>query len=159
MARPRSKPLEPGTLERSTTAIREEGILLLAEGYSARSVAGFLGVILGTVREWARSNDGQAAMEAARAKRAETIKAGAARALDALRSFAPTAAQVLIDQTQSTDPGVAVRAASQILDRVGVIRSEGYAVSAVAITSLDALTPDQIAELRRLRAIALGPSL
>ncbi len=144
-------------LTRGGPDARVEAMRLLAEGYTASSVAQQLGVDRGTVREWRDSPEGQRELAAARKAREDSFAEAIEDSRRVLRDGAVRAAQVLVDQLDDTDPAVAASAARTLLDRVGVPRTERVEVkSDDSGEDLSRLSDEEFAEYERLAEKAKG---
>lgn len=118
------KKAQPGGQKRKgrplPEARRVEALNLLAEGHTVTAVAAQVKVKRDTVAAWRDSPEGQKVLDDARQKRAEALKGAAAKARAVLDDAAVRASQVLVDALGASAPNVRVRAAREILGRVGV---------------------------------------
>lgn len=130
---------------------RAEAFRLLAEGFTVTAVAEHLKVRINTVRAWRDTPEGQRVLDDAREKRAEALKDAATKARRVLEDNALRAAMVLVDQLDASAPNVKVRAAREILGRVGVPTLTESRVT-VADDGLD-LTRLSLEELQQLDAL------
>lgn len=138
-------------------AVREKAMALLAEGWTARAVAEQVKVNPHTVAAWRDSPEGQKVLDEARAARAEALREAATRARRVLEDAALRAAQVLVDQLDASAPNVKVRAAREILGRVGVpTLTESRVTVAAPEGDLSRLTDDELRTLDELERKARG---
>lgn len=125
---------------------------LLVEGLTVRSVAETLRVDESTVRVWRDSEEGRAALNAARAARAEAFRDTVDEARTKLKSLGLRAVEVLENDLDSADPEVRNRTARTILDRVGLPRTERVETVTQETADYSGLTDEEFQEMRRLRA-------
>lgn len=132
-------------------AVREKALALLAEGQTVVAVAAAVKVKRDTVAAWRDSPEGQRVLDDAREKRAAALESAASKARRILEEAAARAAMVLVDQLDASAPNVKVRAAREILGRVGVPTLTESRVT-VADDGLD-LTRLSLEELQQLDAL------
>lgn len=132
-------------------AVREKALALLAEGQTLAAVAEQVKVRAKTVAAWRDSPEGQRVLDDAREKRAAALESAASKARRILEEAAARAAMVLVDQLDASAPNVKVRAAREILGRVGVPTLTESRVT-VADDGLD-LSRLSLEELQQLDAL------
>lgn len=121
---------------------RAEAARLFAEGFNVSEVARRVGVSRQTASEW-RNHRALEEVSAEKEKRAAAFEDSVAPARAKLKAGALRAAEVLVDQLDSTDPAVASAAARTLLDRVGVPRAE-VVVAEAGLPDLSGLTPEEL---------------
>lgn len=131
---------------------RVEAMRLLAEGEQVASVARQFGVRDNTVRDWRDSPGGQIELNAARKAREASFADAAEDARRILRENAAKAAQVIADQLNDADPAVRSLAARTLMDRIGVPRTQRVESVEPEGPDLSALSDEDFAELRRIKA-------
>lgn len=101
-------------------ALRVRALAMLAEGNTVAAAAAAVKVKPHTVAAWRDSPEGQKLLADAREKRAAEMAGAAKKARAVLDEAAVQAAQVLADGLFAKAPNVRIRAAREILGRVGV---------------------------------------
>lgn len=134
---------------------RQEAFRLIVEGLPLAAIARRLKVKAHTIAAWRDSEEGMAALKKLRAAREQELGATVRNARVQLEAALPRAVQVLTDLLDAADPKVRMRAAAQVCDRGGVIRTErlidGEDPDALDLTTLD---PEELEQVRALLAKA-----
>lgn len=134
---------------------RQEAFRLIVEGLPLAAIARRLKVKAHTIAAWRDSEEGMAALKKLRAAREQELGATVRNARVQLEAALPRAVQVLTDLLDAHDPKVRMRAAAQVCDRGGVIRTErlidGEDPDALDLTTLD---PEELEQVRALLAKA-----
>jgi transposase-like protein len=120
--------------------------------YSVSAVARDLGCNRSTVRAVRDRPEVQVQLAEARAAREAAHAAALDDARRILREGAPAAALAIVDATQHPDPHVRVRAARELLDRVGIPRVEEVQTRNLDAPDLAKLTDEELATWERLSA-------
>lgn len=153
---PRTRPQLPSvplpTREMAPETRDAEIVAKLVEGRTVTATARALSVSRVTVRAVRDLPEVQARMAAARAAREAAHAAALEDARRILREGAQGAALALVDATQHPDPNVRVRAARELLDRVGIPRVEEVQTRSLGAPDLTKLTDDELADWERLSA-------
>jgi hypothetical protein len=118
---------------------------LLAEGFQITTVARQLGIKRITVRDWRDSPEGQSQLADARRARAAAFEGAVEDARQILREAAVKAAQVLADKLDAPTSFAALRAAREILNRVGL----------PSVSKVETTTPPSTLDLSRLSDVEL----
>lgn len=124
---------------------------LLAEGFTATSIAERLNVSRRVVMAWRDSPEGAEDLAQARAEREQEFRDTFKEARDKLKSLSLRAVEVLAKQLDSGDEDVAGKAARTVLDRVGLPRTERHELVPQR-EDLSRLSDDEVEALRALRA-------
>lgn len=134
---------------------RREAFRLIVEGLPLAAIARRLRVKRDTIAAWRDSEEGIATLKELRTAREAELGTTLKNSRLQLETALPRAVQVMTDLLDSPDPKVRLRAAAQICDRGGVIRTErlldGDGDSAI---DLSTLTPEELETLRALHAKA-----
>lgn len=125
---------------------------LLLAGHAGAHVARELSVSRNTVAAVRERPDVQPRLAAARAARAAALEEGLEDARRVLREGASAAAQALVDGINDDDPNVRLRAAAQLLDRIGVPRVEEVRNRSVDLPDLSKLSDEELAQWEELNA-------
>lgn len=147
----RPKSTESVQPHRGGPEAQAEAMKLLAEGWQLASVARQLKVRRGTVRDWRDSPAGQRLLAAARAERSAALLEVIEDGRRLLRENAMRAVQVLVDKLASPVPFEAGAAAAQLLDRVGLPRTERIETPPKPKRDLSKLSTEELVQLRALR--------
>lgn len=126
-----------------------DAMRLLVEGWTVTAVSKDLGITRHTVRAWRESPEGAAAYAEAKKARDAATQSAADEARQVLKAGAVIAAQALVAAAQRGPLAERIRAASTILDRVGVPRTERIE-SVEAPVDLSALSDDELAAYEKL---------
>lgn len=127
-----------------------EIVARLVEGWTVTATARALSVSRVTVRAVRDRPEVQVRMAEARAAREVSHAAALEDARRILREGAAGAALALVDATQHPDPQVRVRAARELLDRVGIPRVEEVQTRSLDAPDLAKLTDEELATWERL---------
>jgi len=132
-------------------------MVMLAEGNTVAATARALKMRENTIRDWRDSPAGQKHLSTARQARAEHVAGAAKRARAVLDEAAVRAAQVLVDGLDAKAPNVRVRAAREVLGRVGVpMLTESRVTVADDGADLSRLSLDELKLLDELNRKARG---
>lgn len=142
----------PKPREKPVAELRGPILILLAEGYTVSHIARELACARSTVRSVRALPESQAKLAAARKERAAQGEASVEDARRILREASQAAALVLADGTQHADPRVRVRAAREVLDRIGIPRIEEVQTRNLDAPDLSKLTDEELATWERLNA-------
>lgn len=134
---------------------REEAYRLIVEGLPLAAVARKLRVKAHTIAAWRDSEEGISRLKELREARNIELGATLKSVRLQIEAALPRAAQVMADLLDHPDPKVRLRAAAQLCDRGGVIRTERL-LEGQDPDSLDlsALSPEDLEQLRALHAKA-----
>lgn len=133
---------------------KAEAARLRAEGLTVSEIGRRLGVARETVSRWVNHAAAEA-VEAERAKRAQTFEDAVAASRQRLRDGLADAAAQLVDLTKHPDPAVRLRAVCALMDRGGLPRVE-VVQSAEAPLDLSALSAEELDAFEALLAKAKG---
>lgn len=103
---------------------REEAYRLIVEGLPLAAIARKLRVKAHTIAAWRDSEEGISRLKALREARNMELGATLKSVRLQIEAALPRAAQVMADLLDHPDPKVRLRAAAQLCDRGGVIRTE-----------------------------------
>lgn len=127
---------------------KAEAYRLLAEGYAVRAVGRMLKVQPATILNWRDLPEGQQYLAAARKSREAAYADAVADAARILRDNATKAAQTLVDTLEdpmgSRRPPTQVKAATEILDRIGLPRTERVETKDTTAPDLSALSDEEL---------------
>lgn len=131
-----------------------EAMRLMVEGWNISTVAGRLRVNRHTVAEWRDAPEGQRILAEARKARESAFLDAAQDARRVLRESAVHAAQVLRDNLHAPRATSRTRAAQEILDRVGVPRTERIEAVTISLVDMKLYTQEELDTLEQLQARA-----
>lgn len=144
------------TPHRGTATTRDRAMALLAEGETIAEVSRALKVHRRTIEKWRGTAAGAAALETAKEQASEafqsTVEAARAELSAAAREATEAVLTVLRDG--DTDPGLRLRAASMVFDRVGLPRTQRLETPPAEMDT-SKLSPEQLDQLDALLA-AMG---
>lgn len=144
--RPREKPV---------AELRPTILLMLGDGYTVSAIARECKCARRTVRLVRDDPDAQVQLAAKRKARVAEHEARIEDGRRILQEGVTAAAHALVDATQHADPRVRVRAARELLDRVGIPRVEEVHHSGdEAEVDLSLLSDEEFDQFRALRAKA-----
>lgn len=139
---------------------REEAYRLIVEGLPLAAIARKLRVKAHTIAAWRDSEEGISRLKALREARNMELGATLKSVRLQIEAALPRAAQVMADLLDHPDPKVRLRAAAQLCDRGGVIRTErlldGQDPDALDLSELTAEELDQLRALHE-KASRRGP--
>lgn len=139
---------------------REEAYRLIVEGLPLAAIARKLRVKAHTIAAWRDSEEGISRLKALREARNMELGAALKSVRLQIEAALPRAAQVMADLLDHPDPKVRLRAAAQLCDRGGVIRTErlldGQDPDALDLSELTAEELDQLRALHE-KASRRGP--
>jgi hypothetical protein len=145
---------------RPTRVVRERALAMLAEGASPSAVALACRVDAATVWRWrdtpeAREIMAAAALERETARRADAVaqREAANKARAALVAGAERASTTVLNALAHHNAHVRLRAAREVLDRVGVVRTQRLELGGTPL-DLTLLTDEEFATLEALVAKA-----
>ena len=155
--RDRQKPAASSKGGPKPEAIRQKALAMLAEGHTVAATAVAVKAKPHTVAAWRDSPEGQRVLDAAREKRVAALEGAATKARRIFEEAAARAAMVLVDQLDASAPNVKVRAAREILGRVGVpTLTESRVTVADDGLDLSRLSLEQLQQLDELNRLARG---
>jgi hypothetical protein len=145
---------------RPTRVVRERALALLAAGEAPSAVALACSVDAATIWRWRDSDEGRAVLAQAALEREANRKADAVAQREAsqkaramLVAGAERASETILGALASPNAHVRIRAAREVLDRVGVVRTQRLELGGTPL-DLTKLSDEEFATLEALVAKA-----